>query len=46
MYNTYKDRAGFLFVYIDEAHPEDGWQMDSNTEEAVVFDRPTTWGAS
>lgn len=45
MYKRYKDRAGFLFVYIDEAHPEDGWQMDSNTDEDVVFERPRTWSA-
>lgn len=40
MYQTYKDDAGFLFVYISEAHPEDGWQMESNTENDVVFTRP------
>lgn len=42
MYQTYKDRAAFLFVYIREAHPEDEWQMDANVEDKVVFAQPTT----
>ena len=37
MYQRYQDRAGFLFVYIQEAHPSDGWQMPENTKEGVVF---------
>lgn len=37
MYQRYRDRAGFLFVYIQEAHPADGWQMPDNTKEGVVF---------
>ncbi|MCH7591445.1 MAG: deiodinase [Planctomycetes bacterium] len=44
MYQTYKDDAGFLFVYIHEAHPKDGWQMSSNTENDVVFNRPKSFG--
>lgn len=40
MYQDYKDRAGFLFVYIHEAHPDDGWQLSSNKEDDVVFTRP------
>ncbi len=44
MYKQYKDRAGFLFVYIHEAHPEDGWQLSSNTENEVVFNRAKSWG--
>lgn len=30
----------FLFVYVREAHPSDGWQMDSNKEDGVIFDQP------
>lgn len=37
MYQEYHNRAGFLFVYIQEAHPSDGWQMPENTKEGVVF---------
>jgi type I thyroxine 5'-deiodinase len=40
---VYKDRAEFLTVYINEAHPEDEWQMDSNVEDEVVFKQPTTF---
>lgn len=29
-------------VYIREAHPTDGWQMQSNVEEQVTFAQPTT----
>lgn len=42
MYQTYKDRATFLFVYIHEAHPSDGWQMPANEKQGVVFKEPTT----
>ena len=33
----------FLVVYIQEAHPEDGWQMQINTDEDIVYDQPTTF---
>ena len=32
----------FLVVYIQEAHPEDGWQLDINVNEEVVYDQPET----
>jgi Iodothyronine deiodinase len=31
-------------VYIREAHPADGWQMESNKTEGVIFNQPTEWG--
>jgi len=43
MYEAYKDRAAFLFVYITEAHASDEWQMPSNEEEGIVFEQPRTW---
>ncbi len=43
MYREYKDRAEFLFVYIHEAHPDDGWQMPANERDKVIFNQPTTW---
>ena len=43
MYETYKDRAAFVFVYIQEAHPSDGWQVESNTQEGVIFPQPQKW---
>lgn len=27
-------------VYVREAHPSDGWQLDSNVEQHVVFTSP------
>ena len=29
-------------IYIEEAHPSDGWQVDSNLKEDVVFEQPKT----
>jgi len=43
MYQEYKDQADFVFVYVKEAHPDDGWQLDANKTDDVVFAEPTTW---
>jgi hypothetical protein len=43
LHRRFSDRASFLFVYIQEAHPSDGWQVKSNEEEDVVFADPKTW---
>jgi len=40
IYDTYKDRARFLTVYISEAHPDDEWQMESNRKDQFVFKQP------
>ena len=42
MHERYGDRAGFLTVYIKEAHPEDEWQMDENETEDVCYPQPKT----
>ena len=42
MYEKYKDRVAFLFVYIREAHPDDEWQVGDNCRDSVVFAQPTT----
>ena len=44
MYQEHRDQASFLFVYIREAHPADGWQMDANEEDDVIFDQAKDWG--
>lgn len=44
MSKDYADTAAFLFVYIKEAHPDDGWQMDSNVRDKVIYRQPTSWG--
>lgn len=35
----------FFVVYIREAHPTDGWQVESNEKESVLFEQPTTLAA-
>jgi type I thyroxine 5'-deiodinase len=44
LYNKYRDRAAFYFVYIEEAHASDAWQMAVNEREKVVFATPRTFG--
>lgn len=38
----FKDRMGFLCIYIQEAHPSDGWQVQANLEDDVVMASPKT----
>ena len=42
MFEQYKDRAGFLTIYVKEAHPQDEWQMTSNETEGVCYMQPKT----
>lgn len=37
LYDSYRDRVAFYVVYIQEAHPTDVWQMESNVKEHVLF---------
>ena len=37
LYSQYKDRVEFFVVYVQEAHPTDGWQTDSNLGEGILF---------
>lgn len=39
----YQDDAIFLAVYIREAHPSDGWHMESNAKVGVKVAQPTTF---
>lgn len=43
LYRLYKDRATFLMVYVREAHPTDGWRMDSNDHVEVSLPQPQTY---
>ena len=36
LHADYRDRAAFYVVYIQEAHPTDGWQMPVNVKEDVL----------
>ena len=33
----------FLGVYVREAHPTDGWRMESNDKAGISIAQPTTW---
>ncbi len=37
LYSQYQDRVEFFVVYVQEAHPTDGWQVESNITENVLF---------
>ena len=43
LYRRYKDRATFVMVYVREAHPTDGWRMDSNDRPNVATAQPRTY---
>lgn len=43
LYRRYKDRASFVMVYVREAHPTDGWQMDSNNRVGVAIRQPQNY---
>jgi hypothetical protein len=42
LYRTYRDRAAFYVVYIQEAHPVDLWQLPSNVRDGVLLASPKT----
>jgi type I thyroxine 5'-deiodinase len=37
LYRDYRDRVAFHVVYIEEAHPIDAWQLESNVKDGVLF---------
>ena len=43
LYQMYKDRAEFVMVYVREAHPTDGWSMESNDRVGVSLPQPKTY---
>lgn len=43
IHSRYKDRATFVMVYVREAHPSDGWKMESNTRLGVSVEQPKTY---
>ena len=40
LYERYKDRANFYLVYVREAHPSDGWWMQSNQRAGIDLKQP------
>ncbi len=43
VYQRYKDDAVFVMVYVREAHPTDGWKMDSNAKAGIAVKQPTSY---
>jgi thiol-disulfide isomerase/thioredoxin len=43
LYRMYKDRATFVMVYVREAHPTDGWRMESNDRVGAVTAQPKSY---
>jgi alkylhydroperoxidase family enzyme len=43
LYRRYKDRASFVMVYVREAHPSDGWHMESNDRVGVSLRQPQSY---
>jgi len=39
---AHADRMQFFCIYVQEAHPNDGWQVEANLRDDVVYDAPTT----
>jgi len=37
IYTTFRDQMEFFVVYVQEAHPTDGWQTESNLTDNVLF---------
>ncbi|REJ88898.1 MAG: hypothetical protein DWQ34_21010 [Planctomycetota bacterium] len=42
LYERYRDRAKFFLVYVREAHPSDGWWMQSNQRVDIDLSQPRT----
>jgi hypothetical protein len=42
MYARFADRVDFYGVYIREAHPSDGWSMQSNDRVGIKLAQPRT----
>lgn len=42
LYRAYKNDVQFLLVYVKEAHPDDGWQMEANRRAGVIYKTPTS----
>ena len=37
IYSLYRGQVEFFLVYVQEAHPTDGWADDSNVRDGVLF---------
>ena len=37
IYQRFRHQVAFFVVYVQEAHPTDGWQVDSNVQEGILY---------
>ena len=44
IYRRHRDSVEFFVVYVQEAHPTDGWQVESNVQESVLFRQHRSYG--
>jgi hypothetical protein len=42
LHDRYGDRVAFFVIYIKEAHPEDGWVLESNRREEIGVVDPSS----
>jgi hypothetical protein len=42
MAERYAGQVGFFVVYIKEAHPEDGWVLETNRREQIALADPSS----
>jgi len=42
LHRQYGSEVAFFYIYIREAHPEDGWKMPRNRREGIKIDDPKT----
>jgi hypothetical protein len=42
LHKRYRKKVEFFVVYIKEAHPEDGWVLESNRADSIAVKDPTT----
>ncbi|MBI3326243.1 MAG: hypothetical protein HYZ81_06030, partial [Nitrospinae bacterium] len=43
IYHRFCELVAFFVIYIQEAHPTDGWQVDSNIQEGVLYRQHQTF---
>lgn len=43
LHKKYEGKANFLMVYVREAHPTDGWKMESNARVGVAVAQPKSF---
>jgi len=42
LHQRFHEQVAFFVVYIKEAHPENGWVLESNRSEKIAIQDPTT----